>query len=62
MSVLTCSHDVLSMCISAGSTMSLMMGVLFAALIGYGAYRTSNNPRDYIPLLSECCDVFVCVK
>jgi uncharacterized membrane protein (UPF0136 family) len=37
--------------VKAGSAMSLMMGVLFAAFIGYGAYRTSNNPKDFVPLL-----------
>ena len=31
--------------------MSLIMGALFASLIGYGAYRTSSNPKDCIFLL-----------
>ena len=33
--------------------MSLMMGTLFASLLGYGAYRASNNPKDCVFLLGE---------
>ncbi|XP_046647347.1 transmembrane protein 14C-like [Daphnia pulicaria] len=31
----------------AKSIPSLAMGLLFGSLIGFGAYRTSNNPNNY---------------
>lgn len=31
--------------------MSLSSGVLFGSLLAYGAYRVSNNPRDFMFLL-----------
>jgi hypothetical protein len=36
-----------------GSIMSLGSGVLFGSLIGYGAYRTSANPKDFLFLLGK---------
>jgi len=32
----------------AGSTASLGMGLLFGAVIAYGAYQTSHNPNNYL--------------
>lgn len=35
--------------------MSLGSGIVFGGLIGYGAYRTSANPKDFLFLLGQCC-------
>ena len=34
--------------------MSLGSALVFGGLIGYGAYRTSANPKDFMFLLGEC--------
>lgn len=36
-----------------GSMMSLGSGVIFGGLIGYGAYRVSTNPKDFVFLLGK---------
>ena len=33
--------------------MSLGSGIVFGSLIGYGAYRTSANPKDFLFLLGQ---------
>ena len=37
----------------AGSVMSLASGLTFGALIAYGGYRTSVNPRDFVFLFGK---------
>ena len=39
--------------------MSLGSGILFGALIGYGAYRVSNNPKDFI-FIAGGCVIVIC--
>ncbi len=34
--------------------MSLGSGIVFGSLIGYGAYRTSANPKDFMFLFGQC--------
>lgn len=42
-----CTENVLLL-LSKGSTASLGMGLLFGAVIAYGAYQTSQNPNNYL--------------
>ena len=43
--------------------MSLVSGLAFGGLLGYGAYRTSANPKDFMFVLGECvCVCVVCVR
>lgn len=37
----------------SGSVMSLGSGIVFGALLGYGASRTSANPKDFTFLLGQ---------
>lgn len=39
--------------------MSLGSGLAFGGLIAYGAYRVSNNPRDFIFLLGKTINYFL---
>lgn len=39
--------------VKAGSTVSLLMGLLFGGLSGFGAYQTSQDPGNFWILLAS---------